>query len=915
MVRSGRSAGLLLRAALGLLAAAILVFLLGTVYYTDWLWFASLGFTAVYWKYLTARFYWAAVTGVVCGSLLFLNLVFARPKLNQAGPDVPEYDYPNILNPQLLYRLLLITTAAVTIGTGFFAGDNWPVIEAFRHQTPFGTADPVFGKDIGFFVFALPFWRIALSVVIFLLALTTMLTGLMYLLGGAVKFGDRRITMLPRAKVHFSILLAAFFLVKAGEYRLNMYNLLYSPRGVVFGASYTDIHAQLPALRILTVIAFLCAGLLLFNLYFRSLKPFAGAFVLLLASSLLLGSIYPGLIQQFVVEPNEIAKETPYIEPNISGTRLAYCLDRIAERDFPVSYDLSAADITANAATVDNVRLWDWRPLLQTFGQLQEIRPYYRFSSVDSDRYTIGGQKKMVMIAARELDQSRLQTTAQTWVNQYLKYTHGYGIVASPAATFTSEGLPEFYIDDIPPQSIPEMPVRRPEIYFGELNNNYVIVNTKEPEFDYPSGEQNIYSVYEGSGGVPLSSALTKAAFAFRFRSYRLLISGALTNESRVLFRRNINQMVRRIAPFLHYDSDPYIVLSGGRLYWIVDAYTTSDMYPYSEPYDAKESKSLSHLAGVNYIRNSVKVMIDAYEGNTVFYLTDPADPVVRTYGKIFPTLFRPLEEMPNDIRAHIRYPIEMFTIQATMYRAYHMEDTTVFYNKEDFWDLPKEKYAETSILLEPFYTLLRLSEETEPEFVLMLPFTPVQKKNLIAWLAARSDPEHYGELIVYRMPKSELVYGPEQIEGIIDQDAEISQSVTLWSSAGSQVIRGNLLILPIENSLLYVEPLFLQSTETQLPQLKRVIVSYGNQVVMAETLGAALETVFGREDGQAPSEAPSGMPPAEGGATLGEMIERANTLYTEAQSAIRAGDWAGYGKITEQLGTVLQEMRNRAQE
>jgi len=908
MVQKGRSARFFLGIIVGLVVAAGLLFLLGATYYTDLLWFKSLGFAAVFWKFLTVRYYWAAAAAVLFGAFLFLNLRLARPKLVPVATAEFEYDLPSLLNPRRLYGLLIVVAAFFTLVTAFYAGGSWPVFEAFLHQTPFGVTDPLFGKDIGFFVFGLPFWQVIRGIVFFLLGLTTVLTGLMYLLGGAIKMGDRQLTVLPKAKAHFSILLALLFLVKAWDYRLSMYNLLFSPRGVVFGASYTDVHAQLPALNILFYIALLCAALLIANLFLRSLKLFGAAFGLLLVSSILLGSVYPGFVQRFTVEPNEIAKETPYIEPNITYTRMAYNLDKIDERDFPIDYTLTPEDIQSNSATINNLRLWDWRPLLQTFAQLQEIRPYYRFTSVDSDRYAIGGERKMVMLSARELDQTRLQATAQTWVNQYLKYTHGYGIVACPATEFTAEGLPEFYIKDVPPRSTAGMEVTRPEIYFGELNNNYVVVNTNEPEFNYPAGEQNEYNLYEGEGGIRLSSFLTKAAFAFRFRSYRLLISGAITGDSRVLLYRNVNQIIRRIAPILQYDSDPYLVLSEGRLYWLIDAYTTSAMYPYSEPYVGTQKKTVPNLVGNNYIRNSVKVVIDAYNGNTHFYVADAGDPVVQTYQKIFPTLFRPLEEMPAGVREHIRYPVDFFTVQATMYRAYHMKDTTVFYNKEDYWDLPNEKYADTTIPLEPFYTLMRLPAETETEFILMLPFAAAQKQNMIAWLAARSDPGHYGEMIMYRMPKSELVYGPEQIEGIIDQDAVISQSLTLWGQRGSQVIRGNLLVIPIDNSLLYVEPLFLQSTETKLPQLKRVIVSYGNRVVMAETLGAALESVFGKAAGPG-TEPPPGETPPTDTATLAELVQRASTLYDEAQTAIQAGDWAGYGRIIDQLGEVLRSL------
>ncbi len=602
--------------------------------------------------------------------------------------------------------------------------------------------------------------------------------------------------------------------------------------------------------------------------------------------------------------PNEIVAESPYITHNIQFTRRAYGLDRIDEVEFPAEENLTREDLRRNDPTIKNIRLWDHRPLLTTYAQLQEIRTYYKFVDVDNDRYLIDGEYRQVMLSARELSYQHLPS--RIWINEHLTYTHGYGVVLGPVNRITPEGLPEFLIKDIPPVSTGPIKITRPEMYFGEVANDYVFVKTRSLELDYPSGDKNVYTTYAGDGGVPLTSLGRKLLFATRFGTIKILLSRDLTAESRIMYHRQISERVKKAAPFLAFDRDPYLVVSqDGRLYWIIDAYTVSDKYPYSEP-----------IRGVgNYIRNSVKAVVDAYNGSLTFYLADQTDPVIKAYARAFPGLLKPLDAMPADLKAHLRYPQGMFTIQAKLYNTYHMRDPQVFYNKEDLWSIPRKAVEGRDAEMEPYYTIMRLPGEQKEEFILLLPFTPNKKDNMIAWLAARSDPPHYGKLIAYNFPKAKLVYGPRQIDARIDQDSFISQQLSLWSQRGSAVIRGSLLAIPIERSLLYVQPLYLAAEKGSLPELKRIIVAHGNQIAMEETLEAALARVFG---GQARATvgarlAPGAAAPAVADSSLKVLATRAYDHYTRAQELLRQGNFAGYGEEVKRLESVLKELRARA--
>lgn len=752
-------------------------------------------------------------------------------------------------------------------------------------------------------MFNLKFYQFAYGILMTSLVLAAVAAAIVYLMTTTLELflTDWREFSWP--KKHLAVLLAAILILKAWGYKLAAYKLLYSPSGVVFGAGYTDIHARLLGYKVLMVVALLVGLATILNIFINRLSWIVAGLGVWLAVSVFFTGIYPVLMQKFVVEPNELARETRYIKHNISMTRDAYGFDKVESKTFDIKYDLTAEDIRNNEDTIRNIRLWDWQPLSKTYREIQEIRLYYAFKDIDIDRYIIDGKYRQVMLAARELSQDKLPNQARTWINQHLKYTHGYGVAMSPVNEVAQEGLPRLFIRDIPPRFGTDLKITRPEIYYGEDTNQYVFVKTKTQEFDYPSGDENVWTTYQGESGVKINSLARRLALAWVFKDYKILLSRYITNESYILFERNIQDRTQKIAPFLMFDGDPYIVISDGKLYWIQDAYTCTDMYPYSAPFDRE---------GHNYIRNSVKIVVDAYDGNTTFYLADNQDPVVQSYARIFPGLFTPIDRMPAGLRQHVRYPEDLFAIQAEMFTVYHMEDPRVFYNKEDKWNIPSELLEDNELLedkktqMEPYYIIMRLPGQPRPEYVQMLPFTPAAKQNMVAWLCARSDGENYGKLLVYEFPKQELIFGPMQVESRINQDSKISQQMTLWDQRGSSVFRGNLIVIPINQSILYVEPLYLQAVQSQIPELRRVIAVYGDRVVMEETLEKALQELFADRTGAPVSESE---PPA--GTTAAELVKQAQEYYNRAQEMLRAGNWAGYG---ENIGKV-QEMLNSLSE
>ena len=869
--------------------------------YVDWLWFEEVGYTQVFTISLFFKTALAVLGGSIFALLIYANVRIAARLvrgirfLDQENfLDLPR---PELIDP-LVQRLLLPAALVLGLFAAPQAASHWESFLLLLNPTSFGLEDPLYNRDLGFFVFQLPALRTLYNWLMTALAVSLALTAVVYVLYRGLQYSPRGIFLAPRARLHLLILIAALLAVKAAGYVLDSYDLLYASGGAAFGAGYTDVYVSLPALRILTVAALIAAALSAAQItrpgFAYLLVGIAGLVVVHVIGL----SAAPAMVQRFRVVPNEVDSERPFIEHNIKFTRTAYGLDKIENEDFPADETLNAADLQRNDATIKNIRLWEHQPLLATYAQLQEIRTYYKFVDVDNDRYNIDGTYRQIMLSARELSHQHLPS--RIWINEHLTYTHGYGVVFGPVNQVTPEGLPEFFIKDIPPVSDGSLKVTRPEIYYGELANDYVFVKSGARELDYPAGDQNIYTQYSGSGGVSIGSLWRKLIFSAHFATLRIVLSEDIVQESRILYQRQIQERVKKVLPFVTFDRDAYMVIAqGGRLFWMIDGYTTSDRFPYSAPIRRR---------GTNYIRNSVKAVVDAYNGTVDFYMSDPEDPIVQSYQKIFPQLFKPLEKMPEDLRAHIRYPEDLFTIQSQMYATYHMRDPQVFYNKEDLLSIPRQTVSGTEREMAPYYTIMRLPGETKEEFVLLLPFTPNNRDNMRAWLAARSDPPHYGKLIALDFPKAKLVYGPKQIDARIEQDAFISQQLSLWGQRG-QVIRGSLLAIPIEKSLLYVQPLFLAAEKGSLPELKRVIVAFGNQIAMEETLDQSLQRVFGGKASAEPSPMPASVKDALIESTL---AQRALEHFSRSQEFLRHGNWAGYGEEQKRLEVLLREMQQR---
>ena len=868
--------------------------------YTEWLWFSSLGYGSVYTIILKTKvlvFFSAAI--IFC--ILFLgNLVLAT----RLAPKTEVHFWPwAIVRPlqKILRWNVLLGTALLSLIFGLVAQGNWEVILRFFDGQPFGITDPVFYREISFYVFSMPFLHLLRGWLLGALIITLLGSAAVYLLSYTVQ--RLRFDFARPVLAHVSGLAIAILGLFAWNYWLGIWELVFSTRGVIFGASYADMHAKLPAQWTLLAVVLVVIGLLLVFVWRRNFRWPLYGIVGWIVAAIIIGGIFPALVQRFQVEPNELVREMPYIEYNIEFTREAFALDRVEEQPFPAEKAPISEDIAQNKVTINNIRLWDPRPLKDTYNQLQSLRLYYDFNDVDIDRYIIDGEYRQVMLSARELSVEKLEPEAQTWVNRQLVYTHGYGVVLSPVNEVSAQGLPNLLLKDIPPVGV--FDIERPEIYFGEKTNNYVIVRTNTDEFDYPKGDENVYSQYQGKGGVSLGSFIRRLAYAWQFGEFNIFISGELTPQSRVLYYRNIKERVNHLAPFLKLDSDPYLVVLDGRLLWIQDAYTTTDRYPYSLPF-----------RGINYIRNSVKAVIDAYNGSVTFYVTDPEDALIRTYQAIFPELFVPAGQMPESLRAHLRYPEGMFDIQAEVYQTYHMRDARVFYNKEDKWAVPREVYFGSEQPMRPYYIIMRLPGEDKEEFLLMLPFTPEGKKVTIGWLAARSDGENYGKLLAYLFPKERTVDGPSQIENRIGQDTTITEQLALWGRGGSRVIRGNLLLIPLGKSILYVEPVFLEAETGGIPELKRVIVVAGEQIAMEPTLEESIAAIFGPEALLTEPEAPAPAEPAKPVvADTAELIEEAQQHYNKAQQYLKAGNWAGYGEELKALKAVLDQLAELAAE
>ncbi len=866
---------------------------------TEWLWFDSVGFGDVFRTRLAAR--WGFTAAGLVLSLIWLggNLLVAVRLSGGQIAVARRIDLPRVELRAPAIIVGWVFAGLVALIAGLAVGSQWETLLRFSNATAFGLQDPVFGRDIGFYFFKWPLLKLLAGWGLWLVGLALVGVAIVHV-GSQVQTG--RIQLQPSMLAHLTILAAAFLGLRAWDYHLQRYDVLYSVHGALHGAGYTDLQVRLPAYNALVIILAVAAGLMLVNFYLRKLWAVWVPLAVWLVASFILLDVVPSVVQRLVVTPNELSRERPYIERSIAFTRQAYNLNIVREIPFAGDAVLSTQELEANQETISNIRLWDWQPLQRTYRQLQEIRTYYEFGDVDVERYLLENGPRSVMVSAREMRIDQLPDQAKTWINEHLVYTHGQGVVLNAVNEVTSEGLPRLLVQDIPPRSTdPALEIESPEIYFGEMESNYVIVGTTEDELDYPQGASNVYTRYQGEAGIPLDSLWRRLLFAIRFGDLPVLISSSITDESQVLMHRQIQERIETVAPFLWLDEDPYIVISEGKLYWIQDAYTFSSRYPYSEPVVREDGE-------INYVRNAAKVVVDAYNGWMTFYVADPADPIVQTYQRIYPDLFTPYDEMPEELRQHVRYPEDLFTLQAEMYMTYHMGDPQVFYNREDLWQPAIELRGGQEVVVEPYFVIMRLPGGEESEFMLMLPLTPAGKDNMIAWLYADSDGEDYGQMGVLEFSKQELVYGPRQIEARIDQDPIISQQLSLWNQRGSQVIRGNLMVIPIDGGLIYVEPVFLQAESGRLPELKRVIVAHGSQIAMRSTLSEALAEVF---SGQAPALAGPAEEPVEPvpGGNLPALARSALGHYEAAQLCLTEGDWTCYGREQAALQADLQAL------
>ena len=887
-------------------------------FFTNYLWFDSVNLNSVWIKILLTK-------GALVGATSLLAFIFIFTNLRLAVRATPVMDIFESFESQdplsrfrawtnerfLRYRLWGSIGLSLFLGAG--ASQLWEQVLLFLNQQSFGVTDPVFQADVSRYVFGLPLYRLFVSWGFQLVIFTSLIIVLFFVATGALQLRQGRLPEVSSgAKAHLSVLLAFIAILKAFAYRLDSMELLYSPRGKVFGASYTDVIAHLPALNLLILISLFGAVLLLVNIKRRGWLLPATAISLWLAVSIIVGGLVPAAIQRFRVVPDELNKELPYVENHIDYTRLAYGLDSIEEKSFAASPDLSQDDISNNKQTVDNIRLWDPTVLAETYSQLQEIRAYYALQEVDVDRYRINGELTQVMVAARELDQTNLPAVG--WVNERLQYTHGFGVVFSPANNVASQGQPDFYVKGVPATTtVAELEVEQPRIYFGESADSveYVVVNSLQDEVDYPlstEGQSVAYTNYSGDGGVGIGSFFRRLGFALRYSELNLLISNQLSDDSKLIMERNIVSRVKKAAPFLYTDNDPYLALIDGNLFWIIDMYTVSDKYPYAQPADTRRINENSGLpVNFNYLRNSVKAVVNAYDGTMSFYVVDENDPIMTAYNDIFPDLFSPKSEMSSELLDHIRYPEDLFTIQSDMYRDYHMTDPRVFYADEDPWVIPSDSSTTPRVAtlrgefteigfkpMLPYYLLMSLPGETDLSYLIFQPFNPENRPNMQSFLVADADPENYGQLIDFRLPKGEFVDGPSQVATRINQDPDISQIFTLLDQQGSSVIKGNLFVVPINQSILYYQPIYLQGEQNPLPEFKFVVVVFQDRIIMSETLSEALASIFGDELISDVVEESEGESPLD-------LLAKATTAFEQAQEQLQKGNLGKYQELIDQ--------------
>ncbi len=930
---SGRIALLLVVGAIFLL----MVSLRGIAgFYTDFLWFEELDITGVWKGVLGAKIVLGAVFTAVFFAIMWANLAIAdliAPTFRPMGPEeqfVERY-HEVVGNRGGLVRLAMAGLFALIAGPG--VAGQWNSWVLFRNRVPFGASDLQFGRDIGFYVFELPFLKFVVDWLFATLVIVLIVTAVAHYLNGGIRFQTPLQKVTPQVKAHLSVLLAVLALLKAVQYFLQRYELVYSSRGVVQGAGYTDVNAQLPALNLLVVISLFAVALFLVNILRRGWVLPVIAVGLWALVSVAVGAAYPAFVQKFRVQPTESTKERPYIQRNITATRAAYNLRDTRLNDFEAAADRNAVDLSANEETIRNLRLWDPSALQETYKRLQEIRNFYQINDVDVDRYMIDGRPTQVLISARELNVAGIPSPS--WVNQHLVYTHGYGAVVTPSSAVAPDGNPDFRLKDLPPRGVPAVD-EQPAIYYGQGVDGYAIVRTAQREIDYTEANgTNHTTVYQGDGGVRMDTVFRRAALALRFGDLNPFISTFVTSDSRAIYVRNIDERVRKAAPFLRFDADPYPVILGGRMVWIYDAYTTTSRYPYAQRADTSRLSAQSELgnANFNYVRNSIKVVIDAYTGEMTYYVVDPSDPIARAYRKAFPKLFTDGSTVEPELRAHFRYPEDIFKVQTNMFGLYHITNPGDFYNRTDAWDIAQQPGVVASAApvglvpgpagqpvrakearMDPYYLLMKLPNAEDEDFLMLQPFVPFSRddsrKDMTAFMVAKSDPAEYGTLEAFIMPRDRPVDGPALVNARINQQPEISQQITLLSTAGSDVKLGNLLVIPVNQSLLHVQPLYVQAEGTPLPQLKKVIAVFGERVVMRDSLEEALTVLFGgspptleqqgpnQQGAQAPppSPTPGGTPPVGGvNPNVAELLRQANAKFETANQALARGDLAAY--------------------
>ncbi|MGH8973064.1 MAG: UPF0182 family protein [Acidimicrobiia bacterium] len=939
------------------LAVALLVLLVSlrgiAGFYTDYLWFKEIGYTEVWRGLLVAKALPAVVFTVAFFLLILGNLVIAdrmAPRFRPAGPEEELVErYRQLIGPYA-GRVRVAVAAFLALVAGGGLTNQWNEWVLFRNRVDFGASDPQFGTDIGFYVFTMPFLRFIFDWAFAALVIVLLVTAVAHYLNGGIRVQGPLQRVTPQVKAHLSVIIGAMALLKAFGYWLERYELNFSTRGVVHGASYTDVRAELPALNMLIVISVAAALLFLINIRLRGWVLPAIAVGLWGFVSLVIGTIYPAAVQRFSVEPNEFQKESRYIERNIKSTRSAFGLDRVEVKPFDYKEELQAPDIQANEGTIGDARLWDPNVLEQTYRAIQQFRPQYIFGDVDIDRYPLEGEARQVVLSARELDLDNLPS--QTWQNRHLVYTHGYGVVASPSNAVTDRGLPDFLLKDIPPQGT-GLELTQPAIYYGERLSGYAIVGTKQKEYDFPAEPRDTVTTYRGEGGVPMKGLIRRGAFFLRFGEFKLLLSDQITPSSRALYLRDVRERVAKAAPFLRYDADPYPVVLDGRVLWVIDAYTTTSRYPYAQSYAMSHAERLNPTSGLrgarfNYVRNSVKATVDAYDGTVKFYVFTEGigrDPIVEAYRKAFPRLFSDRSEMPPGLEAHLRYPEDLFRVQTDHYSEYHVTEPQPFYNNSRQWAVAQDPGSgplqvdaststpatlapapggRTSVVsvsrkkrMEPYYLQMRLPGQTRESFLILQPFVPTARgeelTNLVSFMVAKSDPGEYGTLESYQMPVGQVIRGPDQINTIINTTPEISGQFTLLNRSGSQVLQGSLLLIPVEDSILYVRPLYLQGTQgTRLPEFKFVAVAYADRAVLGTNLNQALGKLFpGLVSTPPPGTTPPTTPPPGTIPPAGDvagLLAQANAAYQEAQTALRNGDLAGYQRAIDRLGELIRQ-------